>query len=122
NVVARAHEHTRWRRGDVAHQHSRRVVNAIDLIAAENLSVNRMLHNRCLAKSFHDAVRSRFAALLTHEAPWAGRSYGAVNPAYTSQDCSGCGHRQKLSLSDRPCTCPCCGPLLDRDLTPPGTV
>jgi putative transposase len=40
----------------------------------------------------------------------------AVNPAYTSQDCSQCGHRQLLSLSDRTYTCPCCGVVLDRDL------
>ena len=40
----------------------------------------------------------------------------AVNPAYTSQDCSQRGHRQVLPLSDRRYTCPCCGVTLDRDL------
>ena len=49
-------------------------------------------------------------------AAWAGRKYVAVNPAYTSQDCSQCGHRQPLSLSDRTYHCPCCGLILDRDL------
>ena len=39
-----------------------------------------------------------------------------MNPAYTSQECSQCGHRQVLSLSDRTYTCPCCGVVLDRDL------
>jgi putative transposase len=38
-----------------------------------------------------------------------------VNPAYTSQDCSRCGHRQKLSLSDRTYRCSCCHLELDRD-------
>ena len=53
--------------------------------------------------------------MLSFNAGWAGRSFIAVNPAYTSQDCSACGYRQKLSLSDRTYSCPCCGLELDRD-------
>jgi putative transposase len=115
-IVARVYERTRWRRGDFAHQHSRRIVNAFDLIAVKDLAVNRMMHNHCLAKSIADAAWTQFAAFLSHKAAWAGRRYVAVNPAYMSQDCSGCGHRQKLSLSDRTYTCPCCGLVIDRDL------
>jgi putative transposase len=116
NVVARVHERIAWRRGDFAHQYSRRIANAFDLIAVEDLSVNRMMHNHCLAKSIADAAWTQFADLLSHKAAWAGRSYVAVNPAYTSQDCSGCGHRQTHALSDRTYTCPCCKLVLDRDL------
>ncbi len=115
-VVARVHERTAWRRGDFSHQHSRRIVNTCDLIVVEDLSVNRMTHNHCLAKSISDAAWSQFMSLLSYKAAWAGRKYVAVNPAYTSQDCSQCGHRQKLSLSDRTYNCPCCGLVLDRDL------
>ena len=118
-VVARVHERIAWRRGDFAHQHGRRLVNSVDLIAVEDLSVNRMVHvvhDHCLAKSLHDAAWSQFADLLSHEAAWAGRRYVAVNPAYTSQDCSGCGHRQTLTLADRTYHCPCCGLVFDRDL------
>jgi putative transposase len=115
-VVARVHERVAWRRGDFAHQHSRRIVNAFDVIAVEDLSVNRMTHTHCLAKSIHDAAWTQFADLLSHKAAWAGRRYVAVNPAYTTQDCSRCGHRQTLSLADRTYTCPCCGLVLDRDL------
>jgi len=115
-VVARIYERSAWRRGDFTHQHSRRIVNTFDLIAVEDLSVNRMTHNHCLAKSIHDAAWSQFAALIAYKAAWAGRQYVAVNPAYTSRDCSQCGHRQLLSLSDRTYTCPCCGVVLDRDL------
>jgi putative transposase len=114
-IVARVHERIAWRRGDFAHQHSRRIVDDNDLIAVEDLLVNRMTHTHCLAKSIHDAAWSQFADLLSYKAAWAGRRYVAVNPAYTSQDCSQCGHRQTLSLSDRTYTCPCCGVVLDRD-------
>jgi putative transposase len=115
-VVARVHERIAWRRGDFAHQHSRRLVDTFDLIAVEDLAVNRMTHHHCLAKSIHDAAWSQFTALLAYKAAWAGRQFVAVNPAYTSQDCSGCGHRQMLSLADRIYTCPCCRLVLDRDL------
>lgn len=114
-VVARVHERTRWKRQDFAHQHSRRIVNRFQVIAVEDLSVNRMVHNHCLAKSISDAAWAAFTALLSFKAEWAGRTFVAVNPAYTSQDCSRCGHRQKLSLSDRVYRCPCCGLVLDRD-------
>jgi putative transposase len=63
-VVARVHERIAWRRSDFTHQHSRRIVNAFDLIAVEDLSVNRMVHHHCLAKSIHDAAWSQFASLL----------------------------------------------------------
>ena len=114
-VVARVYERSMWRRGDFAHQHSRRIADSFDVIAVEDLSVNRMVHTHCLAKSIHDAAWSQFADLLSYKAASAGRKYVAVNPAYTSQDCSQCGHRQQLSLSHRTYTCPCCGVVLDRD-------
>ncbi|HKB47007.1 MAG TPA: transposase, partial [Ktedonobacterales bacterium] len=114
-VVARVHERIAWRRGDFAHQHSRRIADVFDLIAVEDLSVNQMVHNHCLAKSIQDAAWSQFTALIAYKAAWAGRQYVAVNPAYSSQDCSQCGHRQTLSLSDRTYICPCCGVVLDRD-------
>ncbi len=116
-VVARVHERIAWRRGDFTHQHGRRIVNAFDLIAVEDVSVNRMVHNHCLAKSIHDVAWSQFASLLSYKAVWAGRKFVAVNPAYTSQDCSQCGHRKTdLTLADRTYTCSCCGAVLDRDL------
>ncbi len=116
-VVARVHERIAWRRENFAHQHSRAIVNLYDLIAVEDLSINRMVHNHCLAKSIHDAAWGQFAEMLSVKAAWAGRKYIAVNPAYTSQDCSGCGHRKSdLSLADRIYHCDCCGLTIDRDL------
>jgi putative transposase len=114
-VVARVHERTRWRRSDFSHQHSRRIVNQFDLLAVEDLSVHRMTHHQCLANSIQDAAWSQFTALLAYKAAGAGREYGAVNPAFTSQDGSRCGHRHVLSLADRLYTCPCGGLVLDRD-------
>ena len=66
HAVARVHERIAWRRSDFAHQHSRRITDGYDLIAVEDLSVNRMTHNHCLAKSIHDAAWGQFANLLSY--------------------------------------------------------
>jgi putative transposase len=115
-VVARVHERTRFRRRNFTHQNSRRIVNRFQVIALEDLTVNRMVQNHCLAKSISDAAWGEFAAMVRVKAEWAGRAFVAVHPAYTSQDCSRCGHRQKLPLSERVYRCPCCFLELDRDL------
>jgi putative transposase len=114
-IVARVHERIAHRRTNFTHQESRRLVNQYGLIAVEDLSVNQMVHNHCLAKSILDAAWSQFITHLSYKAAWAGRNYIAVNPAYTSQDCSQCGHRHRLTLSERVYHCPCCGLTLDRD-------
>jgi len=114
-VVARIHERIAWRRQDFIQQHSRKIVNRFGIIAVEDLNVNRMLHNHCLAKSISDAAWSGFFQLLAIKAEWGGRKFVAVNPAYTIQMCSNCGHRQKMPLSERVFVCPCCGMVLGRD-------
>lgn len=114
-AVARVHERIKFRRHNFVHQESRKIVNTFDVIAIEDLSVNRMIHNHCLTKSIADASWAQFASVLTHKAENAGRQIIATNPAYTSQDCSRCGHRVKKTLSDRVHHCPCCGLVMDRD-------
>lgn len=114
-VVARVHERIRFKRHDFAHQWARRLVNRYGLIVVEDLTINGMVHNHGLAKSIHDAAWSKFRQCLSCKAEEAGRAMVAVNPAYTSQDCSQCGHRQRKMLSQRLHTCPCCGLGLDRD-------
>jgi putative transposase len=86
------------------------------MIAVEDLTVNRMLHTHCLAKSIADASWSAFFSQLSSKAAEAGRQLVKVNPAYTSQTCSNCGHRQKMPLSERIFACPCCHAHIDRDL------
>ena len=114
-IVARVHERIANRRTNFVHQESRRVVNRFDVIAVEDLSVNQMVHNHCLAKSIQDAAWSQFTAHVAYKAAYAGRQYVAVNPAFTSQDCSQCGHRHKKTLAERLHQCVCCGLTLDRD-------
>jgi putative transposase len=115
-VVARVHERIVWRRENFTHQESRKIVNQFGVICVEDLHVTRMTHNHCLAKSIADASWSAFFAQLSCKAEEAGRAFVKVNPAYTSQTCSRCGHRQKMPLDVRIFACPCCAVHLDRDL------
>src|SRR2546421_920921 len=114
-VVARVHERITFRRDNFTHQESRQIVDRFGVICVEDLHVNRMVHNHCLSKSIHDAAWSEFFSKLSYKAEEAGRRYVAVNPAYTSQDCSrdpvwgtGNHHRQVMPLSERTYHCPCC--------------
>ncbi len=115
-VVSRVHERITFRRSNFMHQESRKIVNRFGSIFVEDLQVNRMLHNPCLAKSIADAGWSGFFAQLSGKAAEAGRVFVKVNPAYTSQDCSRCRHRQKMPLSSRIYECPCCHLEINRDL------
>ena len=115
-AVARVHERVAWRPENFTHQQSRKIVNTFGVICVEDLSVNRMLHNHCLAKSIADASWSAFFAQLFAKAEEAGRIAVKVNPANTSQTCSRCGHRQKMPLDVRVFACPCCHVQCDRDL------
>ena len=114
-VVSRIHERVRNRRHDFVHQTARRLVNRFGVIAVERLNVKGLVKNHCLAKSISDASWSMFRSVLTTKAEIAGRRFVAVNPAYTSQTCSGCGDIARKSLSERQHKCLVCGLCLDRD-------
>ena len=114
-VLARIHERVRNRRHDFCHQNARRIVNRFGVIAVEKLNVKGMVKNHSLAKSISDAAWSQFRGCLTSKAESAGREIYAVDPSYTSQDCSACGYRAKKKLSERWHLCPMCGVSLDRD-------
>ncbi|MHB1899363.1 MAG: RNA-guided endonuclease InsQ/TnpB family protein, partial [Leptospirillum sp.] len=74
-----------------------------------------MNSHRCMNRSIRDVAWSQFFFFLSYKAENAGREFRKVNPAYTSQTCSSCGHRQKMPLSCRTYVCPCCGMEKDRD-------
>jgi putative transposase len=114
-LLAKAHQHTRNQRHDFHHQEARKLVRAYDVIYHEDLRVRNMVQNRSLAKSISDAGWSAFLAILTFKAASAGKRVQAVNPAYTSQTCSGCGVIVSKGLSVRWHQCPDCGASLHRD-------
>jgi putative transposase len=83
-------------------QHSRRSGNEFAVIVIEDLTVKTMIHNSALAKSTHDVAWGQRRESLAWQAACAARRDVTVNPAYTSQDCSGGGPRKTdLTLADR---------------------
>jgi putative transposase len=101
-------------RKDHAIKLARCVIQSNDLVVYEDLSVKNMVKNHCLAKSISDAGWYQFRVWLEYFGKVFGRATVAVNPAYTSQECSSCGVIVKKSLSTRTHVCQC-GCVLDRD-------
>ncbi len=116
-LLAKAHQHIRNQRRDFHHQEARKLVRQYDVIYHEDLRVRNMVQNHSLAKSISDAGWSAFLIILTFKAASAGKRVQAVNPAYTSQRCSGplCGALVYKGLSVRWHSCPECGTSLHRD-------
>lgn len=114
-LFAKAHQTVRRQRQDFQHKTALALVREFDVIYHEELQVANMVRNHHLAKSIADAGWSGFLAILSHKAACAGRKVIAVNPAYTSQTCSGCGVVVKKGLSVRWHACPDCGASLHRD-------
>jgi IS605 OrfB family transposase len=105
-LVAKAHRRIRNKRGNFHHQEARKVVDRHGAIAIEGLRIKNMVRNPCLSKSISDAGWNQFLTILTSKAEEAGLAVVVVNPAGTSQVCSGCGRVVPKSLSDRWHTCP----------------
>jgi len=94
---------------------SSHLISSHDLIAYEHLKIANLVKNRKLAKSISDASWGRFLSWLTYYGHVHNIPVIAVEPAFTSQDCSACGTRVKKSLSVRTHICSGCGLVLDRD-------
>ncbi|HEX6796119.1 MAG TPA: transposase [Ktedonobacterales bacterium] len=135
-ILARAHQHVRRQRCDFHHKAALALVRQYDTIYVEaihpaNLSRrpepksddtgnggyehNGATRKAGLNKSIQDAGWASFLTILACKAVWAGKRVEAVSPAYTSQDCSGCGACVPKSLSVRTHVCTSCGLILDRD-------
>jgi putative transposase len=134
-VLAKQHQHVRRQRDDFHHKTALALVCAYDSIYVEAIQPANLsrrpapkpdgnggyVHNGAsqkagLNKSIQDAGWRQFLCILAFKAACAGKRVEAVNPAYTSQDCSGCGERIQISLSVRTHVCTNCGLILDRDL------
>jgi putative transposase len=114
-LLAKAHQHVRNQRRNFHYQEACKLVQQDDVSSHEDLRVRNMVQNHSLAKSIADAGWSAFRSILTFKAESAGKRVQAVNPAFTSQACSGCGVIVSKGLSVRWHTCPDGGTSLHRD-------
>jgi len=133
-VLAKKHQHVRRQRTDCHHKTALALVRQYDTISHEAIQPANLSRRPApkqdengtyehtgasrkagLNKSLHDAGWGHFLSILTFKAAWAGKRVEAVNPAFTTQDCSSCGERISKSLSVRTHVCTNCGLILDRD-------
>jgi putative transposase len=114
NRLGRVHLKISRQREEHAKRVARCVIQSNDLVAYEDLRVKNLSLNHCLAKSINDAGWYQFRKWLEYFGVKFGKITVAVNPAYTSQECSSCGTHIKKSLSMRTHVCRC-GFVLDRD-------
>jgi putative transposase len=112
--VARLHLKVSRQRKDFAVKTAKALIQSNDLVVYEDLKVSNMVKNRKLAKSISDASWSMFTNWLDYFGQIHGKFVIAVNPQYTSQECSNCGSIVKKTLSVRTHICSC-GCVLDRD-------
>jgi putative transposase len=133
-LLKRTHQQVRRQRRDFHHKTALALVRAYDARALEDLHVRTMVRRpkalpegnggylkngasrkAGLTKSIHDAGWHAFRQILAGTAAWAGKRVEAIPPAFTTQECSGCGERVEKRLSVRTHVCPRCGLVLDRD-------
>ena len=113
-IFGKRHLKISRQRKDHAIKLARCVVQSNDLIAYEDLRIKNMVKNHCLAKSINDASWYQFRIWIEYFGKVFKKVTVAVNPQYTSQECSSCCAIVKKTLSTRTHVCRC-GCRLDRD-------
>jgi putative transposase len=111
HMLARLYERINNKRRDFLHKASTYYASRYDLISLERLRVANLTKNHKLARKILDASWSTFKAMCQYKA----NRVVEVEPAYSSVDCSHCGHPVPKSLAVRTHACPRCGAVLDRD-------
>ena len=122
--MARLKEKEANRRRDHLHKLSRRLVVDNDLIVHEDLKVLNMSRsatgtvenpgqNVAAKSALNDAIMesswARLITMISYKAEDAGRRVVKVNPRYTSQRCSHCGHVAAENRDKEKFACLCCG-------------
>lgn len=107
--VARVYLKVANQRDDFLNKLSRELAEKYSVIVVEDLAIANMVMNHSLAKSFSDAGLSTFIDMLEYKVSETGARLVKVDPAYTTQTCSRCGHvkegKDKLGLGDREHRC-----------------
>jgi putative transposase len=114
-LLSKAHLKVARARLDFCHKVALDLIERFDVIHVEKLNIRGMVRNHPLAKAISDAGWGLFLSVLRAKAASAGRVVVEVNPAGTSQTCSGCGAVVPKKLADRWHYCPDCELSLHRD-------
>jgi putative transposase len=115
--VAKVHAHIANCRKDFLHKETTKIIKSYDFIYIEDLNVKGMLRNRKLSKAVADVGIFELTRQLEYKANWYQKKVVKISRWYPStQLCSNCNTRHKMSLGIRVMKCDYCGLNLDRDL------
>ena len=114
--VAKVHKHIANQRMDYLHKLSTEIANQYDIVCVESLNMkaiaNNGFHN---GKATMDNGYGMFLNMLEYKLKERGKNFVKVDKFFpSSQLCSKCGNRKKLTLTERVYTCSC-GAVMDRD-------
>lgn len=116
-AVAKQHERIRNKRTNFIHQVTSKIVRENQTIVVEDLNVDGMIKNHCLAKSISSVAWSEFFRQLQYKCDWYGKNLIRIGRFEPSSKMCLCGSVYKdLKLSHRRWVCPSCGRDNDRDL------
>ena len=93
-----------------------RLVAKYDFIAYEDLPIQNMVGNHSLARAIQDVSWAGFWRKVENKAATADSTRTwKIDPKYTTQRCSACGHLNLTALSERTYRCSGCGYVTARD-------
>jgi len=105
-LVAKVHKRISNSRQDFLHKLSHKLVNENQVIVVEDLAVENMVKNHCLAKAISDCGWSNFVGMLNYKCERSGKILVKVDRFFPSS----------LPLDVRQWTCSSCGTNHDRDV------
>ena len=115
--VAKLHYKITNQRKDFLHKASSKIVSENQTIIIEDLNIDGMLKNHCLARSISSASWSEFFSQLQYKCDWYGKNLITIGQFQPSSKMCSCGIINKeLTLKDREWTCKSCGTTHDRDI------
>jgi putative transposase len=129
--LQKVHLKIRNTRKDFLHKLSTRLINENQVIVVEKLNLSGMTssakgtaeeHGKmvkqqsALNRSLLDLAGSLFYVMLEYKAAWYGREFHRVDPKYTSQTCSACGHKDQANRKSQAVfSCNACGHKMNAD-------
>ena len=115
--LAKLQRHISNQRLDFLQKESTRIANLYDIVCVESLDIKAMSNKGFRnGKATFDNGYGMFLNMLEYKLQDRGKYFVKVDKWYaSSQICSKCGNKKKISLNERTYTCEC-GNTIDRDL------
>ncbi len=115
--LANKHEKVNNQRNDFQHKLSYQMVVENQAIILEDLSLQNMIKNHCLAQALSDSGWAEFVRKLEYKGKWYGCNIVKINRWFpSSKRCHKCNWiNESLTLADRTWQCLQCETIHDRD-------